>query len=87
MRGENDDPTIDRETGAGSSPHARGKRDSGVAPCGLRGLIPACAGKTDGDPRWVAALKAHPRMRGENHALYALAFGHMGSSPHARGKL
>ena len=50
----------------GSSPHARGKRQGWLVGVILRGLIPACAGKTPADTALIAAVAAHPRMRGEN---------------------
>ncbi len=65
MRGEGSLRSRPANTTWGSSPHARGGRQSGRAPGHSPGLIPACAGRA----RWRAAGRgsrsAHPRMRGE----------------------
>ena len=70
----------------GSSPLARGKRTGRLF--ALRGvrLIPARAGKTITISKDLAALKAHPRSRGENPIVYTLWRWLLGSSPLARGK-
>ena len=70
----------------GSSPLTRGKPYAGVkAPAGWR-LIPAHAGKTSATLGVPRALKAHPRSRGENEAIYGRNKNMQGSSPLTRGK-
>ena len=72
--------------GEGSSPLTRGKRRRWWAGRGLRGLIPAHAGKT-----WLSCepslhVRAHPRSRGENSSALAFRGEIVGSSPLTRGK-
>ena len=70
----------------GSSPRVRGK-PSGCSDCLCdRGLIPACAGKTSCDPSRCAALRAHPRVCGENGRPRRFSRKAAGSSPRVRGK-
>ena len=65
-RGENDTSRIENAAGNGSSPLTRGKQRFAVGATGVKGLIPAHAGKTA--RRWPrsARMWAHPRSRGEN---------------------
>ena len=86
MRGENTSRVKIVSRLRGSSPHARGKLYRPRCNTTVRGLIPACAGKTK---RWLEELgvaRAHPRMRGENRCCELLKCCVEGSSPHARGK-
>ena len=70
----------------GSSPRVRGKRDRPGSRPGLRGLIPACAGKTQSSQITASLTAAHPRVCGENLSdKDARAIG-AGSSPRVRGK-
>ena len=70
----------------GSSPRVRGKLVDGGARVVMRGLIPACAGKTWSMRLWGAGCLAHPRVCGENFvAVDACGLGE-GSSPRVRGK-
>ena len=65
MRGEKGCPGQSHIKASGSSPHARGKVfPSAYTPCGVR-IIPACAGKSNGNANYNNASKDHPRMRGE----------------------
>ena len=70
----------------GSSPRVRGKPVPLLRAAAVRGLIPACAGKT----RWTAwsstAAAAHPRVCGENGPAPGLVPRVVGSSPRVRGK-
>ena len=52
----------------------------------LGGLIPAHAGKTQGDPPQMMSTGAHPRSRGENSVSDEKPARGMGSSPLTRGK-
>ena len=85
-RGENVIVSVLADTKKGSSPLTRGKPHSGRPQGRLRGLIPAHAGKTSSASigRW--SPWAHPRSRGENHALERAAGRSQGSSPLTRGK-
>ena len=70
----------------GSSPRVRGKlgRSGGLSLS--PGLIPACAGKTGGNPQGSAKDRAHPRVCGENGGEHVGVFVAEGSSPRVRGK-
>ena len=72
---------------AGSPPRVRGKPMWYLHPERVRGITPACAGKTDHDPTRVKAERDHPRVCGEN--LFPLATSQIqpGSPPRVRGKL
>ena len=87
MRGENGLANMDKFSKSGSSPHARGKHLVWYFLGTRRGLIPACAGKTDTLGAFRARQWAHPRMRGENSSVPCGRGQAQGSSPHARGKL
>ena len=50
----------------GSSPRGRGKQRWFHSPALGPGLIPAWAGKTDGQSIWFFSQRAHPRVGGEN---------------------
>ena len=50
----------------GSSPRVRGKPARSASDVFLRGLIPACAGKTKMSILTARRLRAHPRVCGEN---------------------
>ena len=70
----------------GSSPRVRGKPDSRQARYQLTGLIPACAGKTEGPDRAREIVPAHPRVCGENRSAVHDPPAVPGSSPRVRGK-
>ena len=65
-RGENAAVRDELVTVAGSSPLTRGKHWSPNYTPGRAGLIPAHAGKTDGERPGSGDPEAHPRSRGEN---------------------
>ena len=50
------------------------------------GLIPAWAGKTVAKPVAAGAIRAHPRVGGENQAVTEPLIFVGGSSPRGRGK-
>ena len=86
-RGENASVPSSRRGMTGSSPLTRGKpAHHGECP-GLRGLIPAHAGKTFLSFSAGAFLPAHPRSRGENPCAPVGQTFAAGSSPLTRGKL
>ena len=74
------------DTGRGSSPRVRGKRVGSAAAIRLRGLIPACAGKTQRGSQGRLERPAHPRVCGENKLRNPVIPKDMGSSPRVRGK-
>ena len=84
--GENERGEEDRGVGLGSSPRVRGKLVAAHRVRAVRGLIPACAGKTTPGGALSTPRGAHPRVCGEN--IRERAFGHheAGSSPRVRGK-
>ena len=71
----------------GSSPRVRGKPDDAGALPRAPGLIPACAGKTQGRPTPGRSRPAHPRVCGENLSGVGGRVHASGSSPRVRGKL
>ena len=71
----------------GSSPRVRGKQVFYWERCTVRGLIPACAGKTQPRPAQHAHRRAHPRVCGENASAGVSSVNCPGSSPRVRGKL
>mgnify|MGYP001156494844 CR=1 FL=1 len=73
--------------GRGSSPPARGGRPPAQDQFADVGLIPARAGRTRSSPPWPATSAAHPRSRGADALIAALARHVCGSSPLARGGL
>ena len=85
--GENSDGAITALSIGGSSPRVRGKRSAMRDRCRIRGLIPACAGKTASVSVESACVEAHPRVCGENIAFSPSTKSHTGSSPRVRGKL
>ena len=70
----------------GSSPRVRGKPALDADRVEVRGLIPACAGKTTPRRKTPRRLTAHPRVCGENSTVRCPAISSWGSSPRVRGK-
>ena len=69
----------------GSSPPARGLRNSTTKDMTISGLIPACAGTTFLHFHNETAPQAHPRLRGDYVLLSPFLITRTGSSPPARG--
>ena len=86
-RGENRAPASAPESPIGSSPLTRGKRKVSLEDFQTARLIPAHAGKTSLSTSVQAAMRAHPRSRGENEQLAYSDRVIGGSSPLTRGKL
>ena len=84
--GENSFERLARLLNRGSSPRVRGKLLRPSLSYLNCGLIPACAGKTIYSFRDLVALRAHPRVCGENFVAFHAASSEMGSSPRVRGK-
>ena len=70
----------------GSSPRVRGKPPRERAGPPVRGLIPACAGKTRLCSTTCPEPRAHPRACGENARILSRTQWTRGSSPRVRGK-
>ena len=85
-RGENVPPSMAIRLGWGSSPLTRGKRVTRASRSRRWGLIPAHAGKTSQRLPLIDGMRAHPRSRGENHAIESTGHAGQGSSPLTRGK-
>ena len=64
----------------------RGKLSSWLTQAIWPGLIPACAGKTNGFVHLGAGERAHPRVCGENPSWKPRLNSSLGSSPRVRGK-
>ena len=86
-RGEHDAQSHGDIIESGSSPLARGTRQSGAGKLTRRGLIPARAGNTGRVAVTGGVRRAHPRSRGEHRLSAHLYFDLPGSSPLARGTL
>ena len=85
MRGEHEAQVIVLRRQHGSSPHARGTRNSNVNDGVKPGIIPACAGNTANGGTQRTSPWDHPRMRGEHMPAACMMPARQGSSPHARG--
>ena len=85
MRGEHDAHPPAFVPELGSSPHARGTHYNNTFYGGRDGIIPACAGNTEGQGRLQRPHGDHPRMRGEHDERAVAARHDRGSPPHARG--
>ena len=84
--GENSDRPEDGKRKMGSSPRVRGKLPVFLNNGLVRGLIPACAGKTDSLHSTAIRRPAHPRVCGENTLSLVDGATLAGSSPRVRGK-
>ena len=84
--GENRVTVMSDGSNEGSSPRVRGKQAGEGFSVELRGLIPACAGKTFIAIQLLQGMSAHPRVCGENSGQREGVWGGGGSSPRVRGK-
>ena len=84
--GENGLGVAQSHFAAGSSPRVRGKLREARNHFRMRGLIPACAGKTCPRPGYARSTRAHPRVCGENSLPPEMRKASAGSSPRVRGK-
>ena len=69
----------------GSSPRVRGTPGHARGHRAHRGIIPACAGNTNGTRRLSAIRGDHPRVCGEHSLISQQAQNAQGSSPRVRG--
>ena len=86
MCGEKRHTFVSIESGVGSPPHVRGKGPLHLLRCRVKGITPACAGKSVWSRLNRVRLADHPRMCGEKESFPARVHHHMGSPPHVRGK-
>ena len=70
----------------GSPPRMRGKASPRLKIEPLRGITPACAGKSRGTPFRRTSGRDHPRVCGEKSGFCQRSILHLGSPPRMRGK-
>ena len=87
MCGEKPIPIRAPNRASGSPPHVRGKDHFVVQGSRVRGITPACAGKSSSRAASILASRDHPRMCGEKPQTLSLERGIDGSPPHVRGKV
>ena len=85
LRGEHTSEVAPGVTTTGSSPLARGALVRRRVQATHAGIIPACAGSTQGAHRRAGQGGDHPRLRGEHMLTKASLSSVVGSSPLARG--
>ena len=85
LRGEHSSMPVDGSVFPGSSPLARGARETASGRREMARIIPACAGSTRGRPSASTAQRDHPRLRGEHPSRLSPQQARGGSSPLARG--
>ena len=66
MRGEDPSGRCGHAVISGSPPHARGRPERQPVPLVVKGITPACAGKTGRGTVREPSAPDHPRMRGED---------------------
>ena len=86
MRGEKAHRRRKLHRGAGSPPLARGKDPRHPHIASIKGITPACAGKSLSTHQNGACSKDHPRLRGEKLIVCPTVAPVRGSPPLARGK-
>ena len=86
MRGEKARKSFKSCLMMGSPPHARGKDHEIHQAAIVRGITPACAGKSSMCLGGKSCVWDHPRMRGEKTIYRSASPALWGSPPHARGK-
>ena len=83
--GEHPSPSARRQYAQGSSPRVRGTLFTTDAGTSINGIIPACAGNTDGGSLAEFMERDHPRVCGEHYYSHSLLSSALGSSPRVRG--
>ena len=86
MCGEKRHTFVSIESGVGSPPHVRGKGPLHLLRCRVKGITPACAGKSVWSRLNRVRLADHPRMCGEKRKDRLDYYVPQGSPPHVRGK-
>ena len=74
MCGEHRKETFFKDIQEGSSPHVRGAQTVSAALDVPVGIIPACAGSTNGNVARILFFRDHPRMCGEHSMLIVELF-------------
>ena len=87
MCGEKRHTFVSIESGVGSPPHVRGKGPLHLLRCRVKGITPACAGKSEKIDLITMYRRDHPRMCGEKARSRAMPTSAIGSPPHVRGKV
>ena len=87
MCGEKRHTFVSIESGVGSPPHVRGKGPLHLLRCRVKGITPACAGKSVWSRLNRVRLADHPRMCGEKRNSRNRYNYRPGSPPHVRGKV
>ena len=70
----------------GSPPRMRGKVAAAVPALFLRGITPACAGKSEKQVPFLPPYQDHPRVCGEKQSRQRCRMSRTGSPPRMRGK-
>ena len=70
----------------GSPPRVRGKEDTAGSLDAVRGITPACAGKSGAPVGRLAVVRDHPRVCGEKRVATSATGTGTGSPPRVRGK-
>ena len=86
MCGENRNGIWQPTKRIGSPPRVRGKQPFGIFKVKVRGITPACAGKTYKFHIIRFLVQDHPRVCGENHRMFSFIPLMEGSPPRVRGK-
>ena len=86
MCGDKRHTFVSIESGVGSPPHVRGKGPLHLLRCRVKGITPACAGKSVWSRLNRVRLADHPRMCGEKRNSRNRYNYRPGSPPHVRGK-
>ena len=71
----------------GSPPRVRGKGPPQLLRCGVKGITPACAGKSLTIQKMTTRSRDHPRVCGEKNTTRHLFRRCLGSPPRVRGKV
>ena len=87
MCGENGIALLASLLTQGSPPRVRGKPVPFLVTFAVKGITPACAGKTDAISDYSIVLRDHPRVCGENISFHFSLQSARGSPPRVRGKL
>ena len=86
MCGEKITPLLFLALASGSPPRVRGKEDTAGSLDAVRGITPACAGKSGAPVGRLAVVRDHPRVCGEKRVATSATGTGTGSPPRVRGK-
>ena len=84
--GEKITPLLFLALASGSPPRVRGKEDTAGSLDAVRGITPACAGKSGAPVGRLAVVRDHPRVCGEKRVATSATGTGTGSPPRVRGK-